>query len=158
MSGEQPVQVRLSGARELAVDAVRHLGALVVATVGTLVAMSGGEGLVPTAASLLNWAGIIASLAVATLLGHVLVTRIRGFVSLPASAFFTWLVLAAVASMTMLGADRETFIGNSLLTALFSVPLVALATTLRAFVPPFRTVPGCPYAQESAPSVAQSDR
>src|SRR5690554_3370612 len=76
MSGEQPVQVRLSGAREFAVDGVRHLGALVVATVGTLVALSGGEGLVPTAASLLNWAGIIAALAVATLLGHVLVTRI----------------------------------------------------------------------------------
>lgn len=93
MSGEQPVQVRLSGARELAIDGVRHFAALV-----------------------------------------------------------------AVASATMLGTDRDAFLSNFWLSAMVSVPAIVLATALRAFVPPFRTVPNHPYDQERARSVAQSDR
>ena len=158
MSGEQPVQVRLSGVRELAIDGVRHFAALVAATGGAIVAMTGGEALVPTAQSLRGWGAIVGALAVVTLLGHVLVTRIRGVVSLPASAFFTWAALVAVASTTMLGTDRDAFLSNFWLSAMVSVPAIVLATALRAFIPPFRTVPGTPYDQESALSVAQSDR
>jgi len=158
MSGEQPVQVRLSSARELAVDGVRHWAALVVAAAGTIVAMTGGEALVPTAESLRGWGEIVGALAVVTLPGHVLVTRIRGDVSLPVSAFFTWAALVAVASATMLGTDRDAFLSNFWLSAMVSVPAIVLATALRAFVPPFLTVPSRPYDQESARSVAQSDR
>ena len=155
MSGEQPGQVRVSGARELAVDAVRHVAALVTATAGGLVAMSGGEALVPTVESLRGWAAIVAGLAIATLLGHVLVTRIRGVVSLPVSAFFTWIALVVVASVPMLGADHGAFATNAWLTVLVSAPIIALATALRAFVPPFRT-PATP--QDSEVLVTQSDQ
>ncbi len=58
----------------------------------------------------------------------------------------------------MLGTDRDAFVANFWMTAMLSVPAIVLATALRAFVPPFRTVPSRPYDQESALSVAQSDR
>lgn len=129
----------LSGARSYVADAVRHFLALFISVVIASIPFWGGEVLSEWSVSvLLGWGWIIAELAVASLLGHVLVTRLRGFVSLPMSAFLTWLALLALSTVSMLGADFEMIAATLLYSVFICTPIVLLALGLRLLIPGLR--------------------
>ncbi len=81
----------LHGWREYAADMLRHLIALTVAFTAVFLAISGGSLFTGSLEEFVGMLRVIAVMAVATLLGHGLVTRVRGHVSLIASGFFTWM-------------------------------------------------------------------
>lgn len=132
----------LQGPREYAADLLKHLIALVLSLTAALLAISGGEMLSGSSDEILGILRLVAAMAGATLLGHGLVTRLRGHVSLIVSAIFTWISLVAILSLLMLGADRESMVANFWLWLLVGLPVVTLMTFLRAFVPVFQVRAG----------------
>jgi len=134
---------RLRGRREHVLDLLRHLASLVVAFTAVYVAISGGALLGSGSAdALLGILRMLVVLSVVTLVGHGLVTWVRGRVSLVASAVATWLAYVAAMSLLMVGADGDVFVANLFMSALVGVPVVAVQTVLRAFVPVFQTRAG----------------
>lgn len=132
----------LKGPLEYAIDLLKHLTALAVSFAAVFLAISGGALLSGSSDEIVGIVRLIAAMAGATLLGHGLVTRLRGHVSLIVSAFFTWISLVAILSLLMLGADRESIVANFWLWLLVGLPVVTLMTFLRAFVPVFQVRAG----------------
>ncbi len=138
-NGTLRTAVMLSGPRSYAIDAVRHWLALLVGFSAVFIASSGGQILTDTSLeSAVGLLRILGVLAVATLLGHVLVTWIRKVVSLAVSGFFTWVSLVVVMTAMMIGADAQSFVANFWYSVFISVPVVLAATVLRVFVPWFQ--------------------
>ena len=132
----------LLGWREYVIDMLKHLLALTLSFAAVFLAISGRSLFDGSSEALVGMLRLIGSLAVATLFGHGLVTRIRGHVSLVLSGFFTWIGFVAVFSLPMLGADSDAFVANFWLSLLVGFPIVILMTALRAFVPIFQVRPG----------------
>lgn len=127
------------GARELAIDGVRHLLALLTACAVVLLALSGGSLFSGTLAEVAwGWGRIVVLLVVVTLLGHVLVTKVRGRVSIGFSALFTWLALVVAMSALMLGSGWDAVVTNFWYSMFVVTPVVLIATALRVFVPWFQ--------------------
>ena len=133
----RPSRPLLQGATAYVADGARHLLALVIASivlglplwVGTLL-----DGWSPDI--LIGWAGIVVAFALATLAGHLLVTRLRGFVSLPTSFFFTWLALLGM--MTVIQPEAEVIATNLFFGVLLCTPLALGAFGLRLLIPSLR--------------------
>lgn len=133
-------ETALHGVPAYAADATRHLLALLLPLVVVVLSvLSGPVGEYGVAEELWGWARIIGGLVVATVVGHVAVTVLRrGRVSLVLSALGTWVALTAASSLPMLGADQDAFVSNAVFSLLLAVPVVLVATVLRAFVPAFQ--------------------
>lgn len=138
MTDPTPPRGVLHGAREYTADLLKHLVALMISFAIVFLAISGGALLSGSSDEIIGILRLIAAMAGATLLGHGLVTRLRGHVSLIASAFFTWISLVAIFTLQMLGADKESIVANFWFSLLVGLPIVALMTVLRAFVPVFQ--------------------
>lgn len=127
------------GLRELASEGARHFVALLVACCFVYLVLAGGLLFSGSLADALwGWGRTVVGLVVVTLVGHVLVTMVRGTVSLGVSAFFTWLALIVAMSAPMLGAGWDAVVTNFWFAVIVATPIILIATALRVFVPWFQ--------------------
>lgn len=134
---------RLEGWREHVADTLRHLVALVLSCVVVLLLAVGPSSVLDGTRESLVWlALLVLVLTVVTVLGHGLVTWLRGRVSVVRSALLTWLVLTILLALPMLGAGVDMMLVNLVLGVPRLTVVVLLQTVLRVFVPPFQVRAG----------------